>query len=209
MSARRTQRRAWIAALGLAGCSAAPGPAASDPRPEPRDPLRSGTVDPRIFLVDGPVFVAPPSIEAAVRFAREARWPLPEPPEAALAAIAASWRAEVQRVLYARGLALAGARTDASWIVELKLNCLGPSTAWLNAVGAEDVLAAAEPSSTGLGYDYAIRAPGGTRELRTGHGLELLAGKREEAWSRAGERELLASAAHFAAMLSAARSEDQ
>lgn len=204
MSARRARGFVWLAALGLAGCSATPDPGASTAGRDVRARAGAHAEDPEVLLVDGPIFVAPPRIDAAVEAARAARWPLPEPPEVELAAIAERWRAEVRRALFARGLALAAAPTPDAWILELELLHLAPSAAWLNAAGAEDRATAAEPFPIGISQDYALRNPSRTRELGILRCDGPLAGRRDESWSRAGERELGVGAAELAARLRAA-----
>jgi hypothetical protein len=160
-------------------------------------------------VVDGPIYVAPPRYERAVEAAREARWPLPAAAEVELAEITARWRAAVRRALFAHGLELAAAPADGVWILELELLHLAPSAAWLNAAGAEDRATAADALPLGFAESYVLRSPEGKQELPYGRSLGPLAGKRDESWSRAGERELLAGVAAFAARVRAAGSAGQ
>jgi hypothetical protein len=197
MSAGRARAQAALAALFLAGCAATPEAPRTDD--SPLSHLARGIR----FRgeIDGPVYVAPPGFERAAELARAAQWPLPAPIEVELSSIAAEWRDEVERALFARGLTMAAGPGPEVWTVALEILQLAPDHRWLNSRGAEDAHAAGWGESGATGYAYALRAPDG--KLVRAWQVPFAVAKPSrttdaECWCAAGREILLASAVSFA-----------
>lgn len=95
--------------------------------------------------------------EVAARARRE-RWPLLEAPEHTLQETASFWRDAMQRALFRSGVALAERPHAECWKIELRLQQLVPTDAWLNAIGAEVLLA----ESGRVDATFSVQDPRGT-----------------------------------------------